>query len=131
MAEIIVTADRGHFRAYRVLKNPMESDRLELIQSHEVLAAHGRFADRLSDRAGRFASGRAQNLRNGSGEPTRLERETEKRIVSGIARTIDEMIEAERVERWSLAAEKSINSKILRKLPESARARLKRNLVAG
>lgn len=130
MAEIIVTADRGHFRAYRVLKSPMESDRLELIQSYEVLAGHGRMADRLSDKAGRFASGRDQNLRKGSGEPTRFERETEKRIISIIARNIDKVIEAEHAEQWNFAADKSLNGRILRKLTDAVLTRLKRNLVA-
>ena len=57
-------------------------------------------------------------------------RENEKRIVSGIVRVIDDMIATERAERWSLAAEKSLNGKILKKLPESVLSRLSRNLCA-
>ena len=43
MNEIIVLADLGHFRVYRVSKGAMDRTKIELIVSFDNIEAHGRW----------------------------------------------------------------------------------------
>ena len=47
---IIITADQGHFKAYRVTEDsPDISPRVTLIESYDSIEGHGKLGDKLSD----------------------------------------------------------------------------------
>ncbi len=55
---IIITADLGHFKAYRITKDPGEQGSgIALIEGYDSLEGHGKLSDKLSDSAGRFVKG--------------------------------------------------------------------------
>jgi hypothetical protein len=54
MNKIIIAVDLGHFKAYKITKNPMESTRTKLIKSYDAIDAHGKLSEKLTDNAGRF-----------------------------------------------------------------------------
>jgi hypothetical protein len=51
---IIITADLGHFKAYRITKDPLETSPIvTLIESYDSIEGHGKLGDKLSDAAGK------------------------------------------------------------------------------
>ena len=54
MNQLIVTANLGHLKAYRLVRTPTRGAHLELIEEVNFAEAHGRYTDRVSDMAGRF-----------------------------------------------------------------------------
>ena len=51
---LIIVADRGEIKAYRVKKTPNRGANLQLVQALDLTDAHGRYGDKLTDQAGRF-----------------------------------------------------------------------------
>jgi hypothetical protein len=127
---VIIVADLGHFKAYRVTKDPFEkSAKTELIESYDLIDARVKLSDRLSDAAGRFRLGQGKNgAVAGFGEPHNLELETEKRLIKQIAEDINTLIIKEKCDSWYLAAGKNINSQIVEHLEPAIKARLERNI---
>jgi len=77
MDKIIIVADLGHFKAYRVSKKPMESARTTLIGSYDFIEAHGKLGDKLSDTAGRFGmKGGKKGAAKGYGEAHNIKTES-------------------------------------------------------
>ena len=131
MDKILIFADLGHFKAYKVSKAPMESVRVTLIDSYDTIEGHGRLGEKLSDSAGRFR--RAEGIKGsakGYGEPHNLELETEKRLVKLIAKGIDNLIEKEDFKEWDLAAPARINRQITDNLAPDIKARLGKSITA-
>jgi hypothetical protein len=130
MSKVIIAVDLGHFKAYRVTKEPLaKSSRAELIESYDSIGARVKLSDKLSDAAGRFRmSGGKNGKAAGYGEAHNLETEEEKRLVKQIAEDINELVSKEKCEGWSLAAGKNINSQIIENLSPGARAKLEKNL---
>jgi hypothetical protein len=80
MNKIIIAVDLGHFKAYKITKNPMESTRTKLIKSYDAIDAHGKLSEKLTDNAGRFGTGRGTKIEaKGYGEQHNLQTEIEKR----------------------------------------------------
>jgi hypothetical protein len=52
---LIIVADRGSLKAYKVDDTPNRGASLQLVQAFEITGAHGRYDDKLTDQAGRFA----------------------------------------------------------------------------
>ena len=52
---LIVVADRGGVKAYRVNDTPNRGANLQLVQAFEIIDAHGHYDEKLTDQAGRFA----------------------------------------------------------------------------
>lgn len=128
---VLITADLGHFKAYRVTKEAMESPRVTLIESYDSIEGHGKLVDKLSDSAGRFRRGGGQDeSAMGSGERHTIERETEKRLVRMIAKDIDAVIDSEECESWCLAAGEAINRQVVENLSPEVKARLDKNIAA-
>ena len=131
MNKIIITADLGHFRVYKVTKEPMESARTTLIVSYDSLDAHGRLGDKLSDEAGRFGVGGGKNgAAKGYGEPHNIKNETRKKLIKIIAQDINKIISRENCEKWYLAVPKKINKQVIDNLKPSVKSRLARNIPA-
>ena len=112
---IIITADLGHFKAYRVTEDPPDiSPRVTLIESYDSIEGHGKLGDKLSDAGGRFRrSGGKDEVATGSGERHNIELEMEKKLSRMIAKDIDALIESEDYCEWYLASVKKINRKII------------------
>jgi hypothetical protein len=131
MKKIIVVVDLGHFKAYRVSKNPMESVRTELIEGYDIIESRGKLSDKLSDSAGRFGTGGGKNgSAKGYGEPHHLQTEIEKKLIKMIAHDINRLINKENYPRWYLAAVKKINRQIVDRLGSTVRSKLYKNITS-
>jgi hypothetical protein len=129
---IIIAADLGHFKAYRITKDPVEiSPRVTLIEGYDSIEGHGKLGDKLSNSAGRFVRGGGKKeSAKGSGERHNIELETEKKIIKMIARDIDDLIVREKCEKWYLAATEKINGQIVEKLTPEVKIKLDKNIAA-
>jgi len=131
MSTIIITVDLGHFRAYRVTRDPLGRPDIELIESFDTLEGHGKLSEKLSDVAGRFVGGGGEGeVAKGYGEPHHLESEIIKKIEKMIAMDINVLIKKEECEKWHLAAGKKIINEIINKLEPEVKARLDKNISA-
>ncbi len=129
--KIIITADLGHFRAYKVTKDPLESPRITLIESYDSIEGHAKLGDTLSDAAGRFGRGAGKDeVAKGYGERHNIELETEKRLIKTIARDINSLISREKCKKWHLAASEKINRRIIQNLKPEVKAGLDKNITA-
>jgi len=130
MKKIIIVADLGHFKAYEVSRNPMESPRIELKKSYDIIEAHGRLGDKLSDGAGRFGMTGGKKGIKGYGEPHNMKLEMKRKLIKQISKEINELIKKTKPSRWHLAASKGINKQIIENLEPSVRERLDKNISA-
>lgn len=122
---LIVLADRGGVKAYRVNDTPNRGASLRLVQAFDITDAHGRCEDKLTDQAGRFAvsDGSARHA-NAVAERTAIETENDRRICRQLAEHIAEVVKREAVEGWSFAAPAAIHSSVTELLPASLRHRV-------
>jgi hypothetical protein len=127
---LIIVADRGTMKAYRVEKAAGRGARLELVQSLEVPEAHAKYQDRMTDMAGRFpvSDGGSGRHANGVAEKLSIENETDRRLIRQLAQNIASVLIQERPEGWSLAAPSRINSAVLEELPRPFREQLTENV---
>ncbi len=130
MNKVIIVVDLGHFKAYRVTKDPFErSPRTELIESYDSIDARLKLSDKLSDAAGRYRqSGGRNGKAAGFGEAHNIALESEKRLIKQIAEDINALVAREKCDKWCLAAGKNINSQIVENLDPSVRAKMDRNV---
>ena len=132
MNEIIIAADLGHFRAYRLSKGAMDRQKIELIESFDTLEGHGRLGEKVTDSAGRFGVDGGQTKGGtGFGEPHNLELETKKRLIKLIAQDINSLIENENCRKWFFAASKTINNQIIQNLNAQVREKLHKNIPSN
>jgi hypothetical protein len=122
---LVIVADRGSLKAYKVEEMPVRSPRLRLIQSFAVLEVHGRYQDKLTDQAGRFpaADGSGRHM-NGIGERGAIDLEHERRACKELAARITELIHQEKPEGWMIAAPAQSCPVITAHLPDDVRERL-------
>ena len=130
---IIIAADLGHFRAYRITKDPLEtSPRITLIESYDSIDGHGKLGDKLSDAAGRFGRGGGKDEpAKGSGERHNIELEIENKIIKMLAKDINTLIDRENCEKWYLAAGEKINRQIVENLKPEVKDKLLKNITAN
>ncbi|MBI5055996.1 MAG: host attachment protein [Nitrospirae bacterium] len=132
MSTIIITVDLGHFKAYRVTRQPVGSPKIELVEGYDSIEGHGKLSEKLSDTAGRFTGGGGEGeVAKGYGEPHHLELETRKKLVKTIAADINALIKREDCVNWHLAATEKINKDIIKKLEPEVKARLDKNISAN
>lgn len=131
---LVIVADRGNLKAYKVDETPNRGASLQLVQAFELTDAHGRYQDKLTDQAGRFpvgdgggqaGSGRHQNA---IAERQGLETENDRRLHKQLADHVEEIIRAQAPEGWSFAAPASINSTIVDLLTSDIRDRIVENV---
>jgi hypothetical protein len=131
MNKIIIAVDLGHFKAYRITKNPMESARTKLIKSYDAIDAHGKLSEKLTDNAGRFGTGRGTKIvAKGYGEQHNLHMEIEKKLIKTIARDINEIIKKEKYPKWYLAAIRKINKQVVELLNVTVKNKLEKNITS-
>jgi hypothetical protein len=129
MNRLIVAVDIGHFKAYKLTKEPMESARIKLIENYDSLEGHGKISEKMSDRAGRFGTvGSKNGISTGSGEAHNTELEHSKRMLKLIARDINSLILKGNYDGWYLAAGKKINGQIVENLDPTVKAKLEKNI---
>ncbi len=130
--KIIIVADLGHFKAYRITKEPFESPRITLIESYNSIEGHGKLGNKLSDAAGRFGRGTGKNnVAKGTGERHNIEMEIKKRLIKMISKDIEALIVSEKCEKWYLAAGEKINRQIIENLKPTVKAKLDKNITAN
>jgi hypothetical protein len=122
---LIVVADRGGVKAYRVNDTPNRGASLQLVQAFDLTDSHGRYDDKLTDQAGRFpvSDGHSRHA-NSIAERTALETENDRRICKQLAEHIAEVVKRETTAGWSFAAPASIHSTIAQLLPAPVRNRV-------
>jgi hypothetical protein len=125
--KLIVLADLGRVKAYRVTHDALDSKaQVNMVYDCEFLEAHWRVMDRVTDSAGRFAtmgtSGASTSENHG------MEEETERRLIRLVGEKISELVNGEKY--WYLAAPYSINSRLMAHLRQPAREGLVKNLTA-
>jgi hypothetical protein len=122
---LIIVADRGGVKAYRVNETPTRGASLQLVQAFDITDAHGRYDDKLTDQAGRFpvSDGNGRHA-NSIAERTALETENDRRICKQLAEQIADVVKREAAEGWSFAAPASIHSTVTDLLPRSLRNRV-------
>ena len=122
---LVVVADRGGVKAYRVNDTPNRGASLKLVQAFEITDAHGRYDDKLTDQAGRFpvSDGNGRHA-NSIAERPAMETENDRRICKQLAEQIAEIVRREAVEGWSFAAPASIHSAVSELLPPPIQRRV-------
>ncbi|MDQ6654680.1 MAG: host attachment protein [Verrucomicrobiota bacterium] len=129
-ASLIITADRGSLKAYRVTETPNRGPGLQLVQAIDFTDAHGRYKDKFTDDAGRFPAGDgggdagSGRHMNGVAERQAIETENDRRIFRQLADNIVDVVKTEGTEGWSFAAPASIHSSIVDLLPTTVRERI-------
>ena len=122
---LVIVADRGSLKAYRVDETPTRGPSLRLVQAFNTTDAHGKLVDKVTDQAGRFP------VRNGAGAQnaasiaeTKLENETDRRIYRQLADQIAKVVKSDGIEGWSFAAPAEFHSAIVDLLPNEVRNRI-------
>jgi hypothetical protein len=129
---LIVVADRGSLKAYKVNDTPTRGPSLQLVQAFDITDAHGRLVDKVTDMAGRFPVGDVGSGRhmNGVAEKTHLETETDRRICRQLVDEIVKIVQDDAAVGWSFAAPSAIHSTIVDLLPSGARNRIVEHVKA-
>jgi hypothetical protein len=123
---LVIVADRGSLKAYRVNETPTRGPSLNLVQAFDITEAHGRLLDKVTDMAGRFPVGDAGSGRhmNAIAERTQLETESHRRIYKELADQITKLVKSDGIEGWSFAAPAEFHSAIVDLLPNEVRNRI-------
>ena len=129
MNTLMIAADLGQLKAYRVVHDPDEpSPTIDLIGDEDFENDHSRFANRDTDQAGQFPSGpsgMAAGERHGESEEAR-------RVQLGkVASAIDLLAHSEPGSRILLAAPKPIIQQLLDLLATDVRDRIQKELALG
>ncbi|MEY2484540.1 MAG: hypothetical protein QOH39_188 [Verrucomicrobiota bacterium] len=122
---LVIVADRGSLKAYRVNETPTRGPSLQLVQAFNITDAHGRLVDKLTDQAGRYAVADGTGVQHGAsiGE-TKLENETDRRIYKQLADQIAKLVKTDGIDGWSFAAPSEFHAAIVQLLPADARDRI-------
>ncbi len=131
-ASLVIIADRGSLKAYKVNETPTRGPSLQLVQAFDITDAHGRMGDKLTDMAGRYPVGDVGNGRhmNGVAERTQLETETHRRICRQLTDEIVKIVKEDKEMGWSFAAPAAIHGTIVDLLPNDARDRIVEHVKA-
>jgi Protein required for attachment to host cells len=122
---LVIVADRGSLKAYRVGETPTRGPSLQLVQAFNITDAHGKLLDKVTDQAGRFPVRDAAGLQHGASiAETKLENETDRRIYKQLADQITKVVKTDGVEGWSFAAPAEFHSAIVDLLPNEVRNRI-------
>lgn len=112
---LVLVADRGSLKAYKVNPTPTRGPSLQLTQAFDITDAHGRYDEKLTDEAGRFpvSDGAVSRHANSIAERTALETETNRRICKQLAEQIEEVVRRDGRDGWSFAAPASIHTAVV------------------
>jgi hypothetical protein len=119
-SSLIVVADRGSLKAYKVNETPTRGPSLKLVQAFNITDAHGKMSDKLSDMAGRYAAGPGQHMSNVA-ERTQMDTEMDRRIYKQLVDEIVKIVKGDGSEGWSFAAPAAIHGAIVDLMPSGVR----------
>jgi len=134
MNELVIVADLGKLKAYRIVKDPLKlaSDKVEVIQEIITRESRAKASDKFADSAGRFyLGGGTAGTAAGYGEPHTIESEEERRAIKLLAEEICGFVQKEGCKKWHMALDKSINNQVLSILPLEIKAKLGKNINAN
>lgn len=132
MSEILIVTDLGTFKAYEIVKEPLQSPKLELIKAFENIPAYAKVSDIMADEAGRFGVEQyGGGIIKGYGEKHNLEEEIKRRILKTIAEEIEKIIKEHKPKIWHFASEKTINNQLLDLLNEDTKKLISKNIKAN
>src|SRR2546423_14538037 len=121
---LIIVADRGSLKAYRVNETPTRGPSLKLVQAFDVTDAHGKLIDKVTDLAGRYAASDGAGMHQESIAETKLETETERRINKQLADQITKIVKSNGLEGWAFAAPAACHNAIIELIPPEVRKRI-------
>ena len=132
MSTVVVAANLGHLKAFRVVETPTRGRKLEVIEEVEFPEAHGHFIDKVTDMAGRFpvSEGAGPGTSMSTGEALTAGLEIQRRLIKLIAERITVVLNGERPEYWHFAANPEVHQAILHELSPELRERLVRHVHA-
>ncbi|MDB6108952.1 MAG: hypothetical protein JWR69_702 [Pedosphaera sp.] len=124
--KLVIVIDLGCLKAHRVEYDGVSTHpRLELIEEFNTVGAHGRLSDKLTDEAGRFGGGELRPGSGGNGERHNLTLELDKRIITYLAGSVNELVKREDADLpVYLAAEKEICHPLLERLEPAVKGRI-------
>jgi len=108
-SSLIIVADRGSLRAYRVQETPTRGPHLELVQAFEITDVMNAASTRHTTPMTNWPQ---------------LEAEMDRRICKELATEIAKVVERNPGGGWSFAAPESIYAKIIEQLPAEIRKRI-------
>jgi Protein required for attachment to host cells len=123
---LVIVADRGSLKAYRVNETPTRGPSLQLVQAFDITDAHGRLIDKVTDLAGRFPVTEAAGAHRGAASisESKLATETDRRINKQLADQIVKITADSGKDAWSFAAAPDIHKAIVDLLPGHVRDRI-------
>jgi hypothetical protein len=127
--KLVIVTDLGLLKAYRVDVTLKNTPRLEPMKELVFEEAHRRFAETVTDMAGRHVGPSHPGWGAPMTDDHNLRLETERRLIKRIARHIEELVHHNGQAGVWLAAHKEINHPILDELAGACRARIEKNLT--
>ena len=121
---LVVVADRGSLKAYRVDDTPTRGPSLHLVQAFDTTDAHGKLSEKVTDSAGRYTADGAGAHPGASIAEAKLENETDRRIYKQLADQIAKIVKSDAANGWSFAAAAEIHGAIVDLLPHDVRNRI-------
>jgi hypothetical protein len=122
-SSLIIVADRGSLKAYKVNDTPTRGPSLQLVQAFDITDGHGRMGDKLSDIAGRFSVGAGQHM-SSVAERTQMDTEVDRRIYKQLADEIGKVVKSDGAVGWSFAAPAAIHGAIVELMSSGVRDRI-------
>lgn len=132
MNTVVIAANLGHLKAFRVVETPVRGRKLERIDEVEFPEARNSYQTRMTNLSKRFSTGTDAGVGRGMayGEALNAQMEVERRLVKLVASRIVTVLETERPEYWYLAATQEIYQAIMNALPPDLRDRVVRHAYA-
>jgi protein required for attachment to host cells len=127
---VIITTDLGTFKAFRLHHTERNTPRLEIIEEIELLDAHGKLGDKVTDQAGRWKVP-MQNMAMSYGERQKIELELRRRLVKQLAERIHNIVADRSVATCYFAASPEINEQILDEAGPQVRGKIEKNLCCN
>ncbi len=125
--KLVVVTDLGSFKAYKLETNSQHSlPRLELIEEFNLVDAHGKMMEHLTDLAGRYHAPVMGKWATPRGERHNIELERKRRLVKQVAHALTDLLRRNGADGCYLAAGKEINHQIVAELPRDARAKIEK-----
>jgi len=132
MEQLILLADRGSLKAYRMDDSRLGGrPHIEEIEEIDVLSGHRRLGQITSDQLGRHSDhrgGPGAKQQSSTGEAHGLKREEERRAIAEIQKHIRRLLQEHPGVSWRFAAEESVNRRLLEGIDTSEKDRLLQNL---
>jgi hypothetical protein len=130
-SKLVVVADLGHLRAYRLEKtSKLGRSQWKLIEDRETNVTH-HLSEDVTDQAGRVRKEPGVRGALSDGEKHELDLERRHRAVKAMAERLTELIRRENAGGCCFAADARINQLILDELDDATRAKIERNILAN